>query len=105
MGHFLSVVALVSVTLLDSNPLSGKNDRFWHRLHPPSLHGLRQLNFPNVKNDAGQKQYSPCVLRKRRRPKAGDALPKNKALPTFGVSAALSVIAGHRPAMFSRKAG
>ena len=57
-GSFLSVVALVSVTLLVSNPssLSGKKDRFWHRLPPPSPRGLRQLNFPNVKNDAGQKK-------------------------------------------------
>ena len=55
-GSFLSVVALVSVTLLGSNPpFSGKKDRFWHRLPPPFPRGLRQSNFPNVENDAGQK--------------------------------------------------
>ena len=32
-----------------------KKDRIWHRLPPPSR-GLRQLNFPNVKNDVGQKK-------------------------------------------------
>ena len=48
-----------------------KKDRFWHRFPPPSPSaGLRQLNFPFVKNDAGQKQYSPCFLRRRHRPKA-----------------------------------
>ena len=36
-GSFLSVVALVSETLLDSNPRPSaeKKDRFWHRLPPP----------------------------------------------------------------------
>ena len=35
-GSFLSIVALVSVTLLDLNPLPPpqKKDRFWHRLPP-----------------------------------------------------------------------
>ena len=48
-GSFLSVVALVSVTHFDS-----KKDQIWHRLRPPPSRGLRQLNFPNVKNDVGQ---------------------------------------------------
>ena len=72
MGSFLSVAALVSVTLLD-----------------PEKRSI--LNFPKVKNDAGQKQYSPCFLRRRRRPKAGDAFTRTRLMRTFGVSAALSV--------------
>ena len=58
-------------------PSPGKKDRIWHRL-PPLPRGLRQLTFPNVKNDAGQKQ---C----RRR------LHKNTAYAHLWVSAALSV--------------
>ena len=50
----------------ESPPPRGKKDRIWHRLPPPPSHGLRQLNFPNVKNDAGQKQHSPCFLGRRR---------------------------------------
>ena len=75
----------------ESPPPPRKKDRIWHRLPPPPSRGLRQLNFPNVKNDAGQKQYSPCFLRRRRRPKAGDAFTRTRLMPTFGVSAALSV--------------
>ena len=44
----------------ESPPLRGKN-RNWH---PPPPHRLRQLNFPNVQNDAGQKQYRPCWHRR-----------------------------------------
>ena len=92
-GSFLSVVALVSVTLVDSNPRpSSEKDRIWHRLPPPPSRRLRQLNFPNVKNDAGQKQCSPCFLRRRRQPKAGDAFTRTRLVPTFGVSAALPAI-------------
>ena len=47
----------------------------------------RQLNFPNVGGGAGQKQYSPCFLRRRRRPKPGDAFTRTRLMPTFGVSA------------------
>ena len=67
-----------------------KKDRIWHRLPPPPSRGPRQLNFPNVKNNVGQKQYGPCFLRRRRRPKAGDAFTRTRLMPTFGVSAALS---------------
>ena len=57
------------------------------RFESPPLRGKKKSNlvptttieFQNVKNDARQKQYSSCFLRRRRRP-AGD----------FGVSAALS---------------
>ena len=60
-GSFLSVVALMSVTLLDSNPRSAEKRSI---LGTDSLlllpRGQRQLTFPNVKNDAGQKQHSPC---------------------------------------------
>ena len=92
-GSFLSVVALVSVTLLGSKISAPprKKDRIWHRLPPPLPRRLPQLNFPNVKNDAGQKQCSPCFLRRRRRPKAGDAFTRTRLMPTVGVSAALSV--------------
>ena len=72
----------------ESPPLRGKKIEL---LPPPPSRGLRQLNFPNVKNDAGQKQYSPCFLRRRRGPKAGDAFTRTRLMPTFGVSAALSV--------------
>ena len=73
---------------------------------PPLPRGLRQLTFPNVKIDAGQKQHSPCFVRRRRRPKAGDAFTRTRLMPTFGVSAAFLLnIAGRRPAMFSRKTG
>ena len=65
-GSFLSVVVLVSVTLIDSKPPRKKKNRIWHRLPPPPSRGQRQLNFPNVKNDAGQKQKSQCFLRRRR---------------------------------------
>ena len=88
-GSFLSVVALVSVTLKVSNPSlpPRKKDPFFHRLPPPPPCGLQQLNFPNVNNDAGQKQHSPCFLRRRRQPKAGDAFTRTRLVPTFGVSA------------------
>ena len=56
-----------------------------------NAHLRRQLNFPNVKNDAGQKQYSSCFLRRHRRPKAGDAFTRTRLMPTFGVSVGLSV--------------
>ena len=93
-GSFLSVVALVSVTLLDSNPPPHrKKDRFWHRLPPllSSPRGPRQLTFPNVKNDAGQTQKKSVFLGRRRRPKAGDAFTRTRLMATFGVSAALSI--------------
>ena len=87
----------------ESPPLPEK--KIDHRL-PPPLRGLRQLTFPNVKNDAGQKQKSPCFLRRRRWPKADDAFTRTRLMPTFRVSAALSVAhCRHRRAMFSRKAG
>ena len=76
---------------VESPPLHEKKKRIWHRLPPPPLRGQQQLNFPNVKNDAGQKQNSQCFLRRRRRPKAGDAFTRTRLMPTFGVSAALSV--------------
>ena len=104
-GSFLSVVALVSVTLFDSNPRTSAEKRSNLAPPPPPSRGLRQLNFPNVKNDAGQKQYSPCFLRRRRRPKAGDAFTRTRLMHTFRVSTALSVEHCRRPAMFSRKAG
>ena len=47
------------------SPPPRKKDRIWHRLPPPPpSSGLRQLNFPNVKNDAGQKQQSPWFFEK-----------------------------------------
>ena len=49
-----------------------------------SPRGLPQSTFPNVKNDAGQKQKSPCFLRRRRRPKASDAFTRTRLMPTFG---------------------
>ena len=39
----------------------------------------------------GQKQYSPCFLRRRHRPKAGDAFTRTRLMASFGVSTALSV--------------
>ena len=60
------------------SPPSPEKDRFWHRFPPLPPSGLRQLTFPNVKNDAGQKQYSPCFLRRRRRQKAGDAFTRTR---------------------------
>ena len=68
-GSFLSVVVLVSVHFQIPIPAPPRvQDRIWHPLllPPPPWRGLRQLNFPNVKNDAGQKQYSPCFLSTRR---------------------------------------
>ena len=44
------------------------------------------LTIPNVKNDAGQTKKS-LFLRRRRRPKAGDAFTRTRLMPTFGVSA------------------
>ena len=52
----------------------------------PLPRGLRQLTFPNVKNDAGQKQYSPCFWAspaEGRRP----ASQEHGFMPAFGVSA------------------
>ena len=63
----------------ESPPPLWKKDRIWRRLPPPPSCRLRQLNFPSVKNNAGQKQYSPCFLRRRRRPKAWRRLHKNTA--------------------------
>ena len=39
----------------ESPPLRGKKIEFGTDSSPPPSRGLRQLNFPNVKNDAGQK--------------------------------------------------
>ena len=62
------------------------------------------MTFPNVKNNAGPKQHGPCFLRRRRRPKAGDAFTRTRLMPTFGVSAALLLnIAGCRKAMFRER--
>ena len=95
MGHFRPPLYLWHFEIRIPAP-PRKKDRFWHRL-PPLSRGPRQLTFPNVTNDVGQKQKSPCFFRRRRRPKPGDAFTRTRLMPTFGVSAA--------PAMFSRKAG
>ena len=42
-------------------------DSFSYRF-PPLSPGPLQLNFPNVKNDTGQTQHSPCFSSTRRRP-------------------------------------
>ena len=79
-GSFLSVVALVSVTLLDSNPRPSAEKRSILAPTPASslARTTTKLNFP-VKNDVGQKQYSPCFLRMRRRPEGRRRLHKNTA--------------------------
>ena len=66
-GSFLSVIALVSVTLLVSNPslLTGKKIDFGTDSLLQSPRGPQQLNFPNVKNDTGQKQCCPGVAGRR----------------------------------------
>ena len=83
-GLFLSVVAHVSMTFSDSNPHPSAEKRS----------NWQPLNFPNVKNDAGQKQY---ILRRRCRPKAGDAFTRTRLMPTFGGSAVflLNIMAGN----------
>ena len=93
-GSFLSVVAFVSVTLLDSTPRSSAEKR-----SNPSLARTTTIELPVCQERRGQKQFSPCFLRRRRRPKAGDAFTRTRLMLTFGVSA------GRRPAMFRRKAG
>ena len=53
----------------------------------PFPRGPRHLTFPSVKNDVAQKTKKSVFLRKRRRPKAGDAFTRTRLMPTFRVSA------------------
>ena len=78
---------VIFVTLLDSNLRPSAEKR--------SNLALRQLNFPNVKNDAGQKQCSPCFLTRHTA-----YCPLLDLRPAF-----LLNIAGLWPAMFNRKGG
>ena len=100
-GSFLSVVALVSVTLLDSNPRPSAEKR--SNLAPtPSSSLARTTTFelPECQERRGAKTQS--VFFEKASPAEGRRrLHKNTGFqPPF-----LLNIAGHRPAMFSRKAG
>ena len=61
------------------------------RFESPPLHGKKiefgtfpLLSLPPPPKRRGAKQYSPCFLRRRRRPKAGDAFTRTRFMPTFG---------------------
>ena len=73
-GSFLSVVTLVSLTLLDSNPHPRKKDRIG----------------TDTTTSQERRGAKTVFLRRRRRPKASNAFTRTR-LPTFGVSAAFSV--------------
>ena len=92
-GSFLSVVALVSVTLTDSNPhpSAEKTSILAPTPSSSSLARTSTIDLPECQEQRGTKQCSPCFLRRRRWPKAGDAFTRTRLMPTSGVSAALSV--------------